>query len=188
MCLCCLAEWNGPLRCKIFGETQASPTCFSPGSIWEEQVMTHFLDVVDCGSTWNQIGCWIQWGCSIHNNKSDFPTKWSTYPRKILMVWLKGCLSFDEAFPSRTIQCRFPRLWILVGVFFCCNNSAAGRRWLHQLQHTQHRWLVTTYSRRTERAAFVAQWPKRPEIHCQALAKVMISNKEGYERQKSLLL
>ena len=46
------------------------------------------------------------------------------------------------------------------------------------------------YSRRTERAAFVdaAQWPKWPEIHCQALAKLMMSTRERHEKQKSLLI
>jgi hypothetical protein len=54
----------------------------------------------------------------------------------------------------------------------------------------QHGGLAMMYSRRTERAAFVdaAQWPKWPEIHCQALAKLMMSTRERHEKQKSLLI
>jgi len=117
-----------------------------------------------CGSTWNQDGCWIQWRCSTHNDKFDLPQSGALIQERFLMVRLKGL-----PFVRQGISQPYDTVQVSTAVdfsepFSCCNNGAAGRRWLHQLQHTKTTRVISYDVQQTNRTRSVCR--------CGTVAKV----------------
>jgi hypothetical protein len=93
-----------------------------------------------------------------------FPQSGALIQERFLMVWLTGL-----PFVRQGISQPYDTVQVSTAVdfsepFSCCNNGAAGRRWLHQLQHTKTTRVISYDVQQTNRTRSVCR--------CGTVAKV----------------